>query len=86
MTCNANRACFSDALRWRINPRWLNKKLGSVDVHDFSKIRFVANERVGSATGINIQLSGGGVGAQLDTLSLAPHLQVTWVNDVRQGS
>ena len=59
---------------------------GSVDVHDFSKIRFVADERVGSATGINIQLSGGGFGAQLDTLSLAPHLQVTWVNDVRQGS
>ena len=59
-----------------------SKELGSVDVHQFSQIRVVADERVGSATGINVRLTiteGTELVAQLDTLSLAPHSQVTRV-------
>ena len=46
-------------------------------------------QSVGSATGINIRRTiteGSELVVQLDTLSLAPHSQVTWVNDVRQRS
>ena len=66
-------------------PAGQSKELGSVDVHQFSKIRVVADERVGSATGINIRLTvteGSELVAQLDTFSLAPHSQVTRVYDV----
>ena len=67
-------------------PAGQSKELGIVDVHEFSKIRVVADERVGSATGINIRLTitegGGELVAQLDTFSLAPHSQVTRVYDV----
>ena len=38
-------------------PRRSKKELGSVDVNEFSQIRVVADERVGSATGINIRLT-----------------------------
>jgi type III secretion protein HrpB1 len=66
-------------------PAGQSKELGSVDVHQFSKIRVVADERVGSPTGINIRLTiteGSELVAQLDTFSLAPHSQVTRVYDV----
>ena len=38
-------------------PAGQSKELGSVDVHQFSKIRVIADERIGSATGINIRLT-----------------------------
>jgi hypothetical protein len=66
-------------------PAGHSQELGSVDVHNFSKIRVVADERVGSATGMNIRLTiteGSELVAQLDVLSLAPHAQVTKVYDV----
>jgi hypothetical protein len=62
-----------------------SKQIGVVDVSKFSKIRVVADERTGSGTGINIRLTiteGNELVAQLDTLSLAPHSQVTRVYDV----
>jgi type III secretion protein HrpB1 len=66
-------------------PAGQSKELGSVDVHQFSKIRVVADERIGSATGINVRLTiteGSELVAQLDVLSLGPHSQVTRVYDV----
>src|ERR1700730_80150 len=62
-----------------------SKERGSVAVHQFSQIRVVADKRVGSATGINVRLTiteGSELVAQLDTLSLAPHSQVTRVYNV----
>jgi len=66
-------------------PAGQSKQLGTVDVHNFSKIRVIADERVGSPTGVTIRLTiteGSELVAQLDTLSLAPHSQVTRVYDV----
>ena len=66
-------------------PAGQSKELGSVDVHNFSKIRVVADERVGSPTGVTIRLTiteGSELVAQLDTLALSPHSQLTRVYDV----
>jgi type III secretion protein HrpB1 len=66
-------------------PAGQSKQLGTVDVSPFSKIRVVADERVGSATGISIRLTiteGNELVAQLDVLHLTPHSQVTRVYDV----
>ena len=57
-------------------------ELGQVDVSPFTNIRVVADERVGSPTGINIRLTiteGAELVAQLDVFHLAPHSQVTRV-------
>ena len=46
-------------------PAGQSKELGAVDVSPFERIRVVADERVGSGTGINIRLTiteGGGAG------------------------
>ncbi len=59
-----------------------SKTLGEVDVSGFVQIRVVADERVGSATAVKIRLTiteGNELVAQLDTLSLTPHSQVTKV-------
>lgn len=66
-------------------PAGHSKQLGVVDVHAYSKIRVVADERVGSPTGVNIRLTlteGNELVAQLDVLTLAPHSQVNRVYDV----
>ena len=66
-------------------PAGQSKQLGTVDVSAFSKIRVVADERVGSGSGVVIRLTiteGSELVAQLDTLSLAPHSQITRVYDV----
>lgn len=66
-------------------PVGTSHQLGIVDVSPYSKIRVVADERVGSGTGIVIRLTiteGSELVAQLDTLHLAPHSQVTQVYDV----
>jgi len=66
-------------------PAGQSKELGTVDVHNFSKIRVIADERIGSPTGLNIRLTiteGNELVAQLDVLSLAPHSQLTRVYDV----
>jgi len=63
-------------------PAGQSKELGIVDVSPFSQIRVVADERVGSATGVNIRLTiteGNELVAQLDVLTLTPHTQVTKV-------
>jgi hypothetical protein len=66
-------------------PARQSKQFGTVDVHNFSMIRVVADERVGSPTGVTIRLTiteGNELVAQLDTLSMAPHSQLTRVPDV----
>lgn len=66
-------------------PAGQSKELGVVDLSAFSKIRVVADERVGGGSGIVLRLTiteGDELVAQLDTLSLAPHAQVTRVYDV----
>jgi hypothetical protein len=62
-----------------------SKQLGTVDVHSFERIRVVADERVGSASNVVIRLTiteGNELVAQLDTLTLAPHSQITKVYEV----
>jgi type III secretion protein HrpB1 len=59
--------------------------LGAVDVSKFERIRVVADERVGSGTGIHIRMTiteGNELVAQLDVLNLTPHSQVTRVYEV----
>jgi type III secretion protein HrpB1 len=66
-------------------PAGQSKQLGMVDVSPYSQIRVVADERVGSPTGISIRLTiteGNELVAQLDILRLAPHAQVTQVYPV----
>ena len=67
-------------------PAGQSKQLGAVgNVSPFTKIRVVAGERAGSATGISIRLTiteGNELVGQLDVLSLSPHSQVTRVYDV----
>jgi type III secretion protein HrpB1 len=63
-------------------PAGQSKQLGVVDVSPFSQIRVVADERVGSGTGVNVRLTiteGNELVAQLDVLALTPHSQVTRV-------
>lgn len=62
-----------------------SKNLGTVDVHLFERIRVVADERVGSASNVVIRLTiteTNELVAQLDTLTLAPHSQITRVYEV----
>jgi hypothetical protein len=62
-----------------------SKNLGVVDVHAYERIRVVADERAGAASNVVIRLTiteGNELVAQLDTLTLAPHSQVTRVYDV----
>jgi type III secretion protein HrpB1 len=66
-------------------PAGQSVQLGTVDVSPYSKIRVVADERVGSPTGLNIRLTiteGNELVAQLDVLHLLPHSQITKVYDV----
>lgn len=66
-------------------PAGQSKQLGTVDVSQFSKIRVVTDERVGSPTNVNIRLTitqGNELVAQLDVLHLTPHSQITRVYDV----
>jgi hypothetical protein len=61
------------------------KLLGAVDVHEFERIRVVADERVGSAGPVVIRLTiteGNELVAQLDTLTLNPLSQITRVYEV----
>jgi type III secretion protein HrpB1 len=62
-----------------------SKNLGKVDVKKFERIRVVADERVGSAGPVVIRLTiteGNEWVAQLDTLTLQPHQQLTRVYEV----
>jgi type III secretion protein HrpB1 len=62
-----------------------SKRLGTIDVASYSKIRVVADERVGAPSNVLIRMTlteGGESVAQLDVLSLSPHSQVTRVYDV----
>jgi type III secretion protein HrpB1 len=63
-------------------PVGTSKELGKVDVHPFDQIRVVADERAGSAGPVVILLTlteGNELVAQLDTLTLQPHAQITRV-------
>jgi type III secretion protein HrpB1 len=65
-------------------PAGQSRNLGTVEVEHFSRIRVVADERVGSASSVNIRLTiteGSELVAQLDVLSLGPHTQITRVYD-----
>lgn len=62
-----------------------SKSLGAVDVHEFERIRVVADERAGSAGPVVIRLTiteGNELVAQLDTLTLQPRSQTTRVYEV----
>src|SRR4030081_1334299 len=66
-------------------PAGQSKELGKVEVGQYERIRIVADERVGSATPINIRVTiteGNELVAQLDTFLLTPHAQVTRVYEV----
>lgn len=66
-------------------PAGQTRQLGVVDVSPFSRIRVVADERVGSGTGVAIRLcisEGDEMVAYLDTLILKPHSQVSRVYEV----
>jgi hypothetical protein len=66
-------------------PAGQSKELGVVDVSPYERIRVVADERVGSGSGIAIRLTiteGSELVAQLDVLHLTPHAQVTNVYEV----
>jgi type III secretion protein HrpB1 len=78
----STKLAFRTAPGGVVIPAGQSKKLGSVDVTPYSQIRVVADERVGSGTGISIRLTiteGNELVAQLDILSLVPHSQVTRV-------
>lgn len=66
-------------------PAGQSKQLGVVDVSVFERIRVVADERIGSGSGIQIRMTiteGSELVAQLDVLHLTPNSQVTKVYDV----
>jgi type III secretion protein HrpB1 len=66
-------------------PAGQNKLLGTVDTSHFDKIRLVTDERIGSTANIILRLTimeGDELVAQLDTVLLTPHSQVTRVYDV----
>lgn len=66
-------------------PAGQSKQLGVVDVAPYERIRVVADERVGSGTGIAVRLTiteGNELVAFLDVLHLTPHAQVTRVYEV----
>jgi hypothetical protein len=66
-------------------PAGQSKSLGTVDLSSYAKIRILADERVGSPSGVKIRLTiteGNELVGQLDTLQLAPHSETTKVYDV----
>src|SRR5712692_7087936 len=66
-------------------PAGQSKQLGIVDVAQYERIRVVADERVGSGTGVSIRLTiteGNELVAQLDVLNLMPHSELTKVYEV----
>ena len=63
-------------------PAGSSQLLGTVTVGTYNQIRVVADERVGSASNITIRLTiteGSELVAQLDTLTLTPHSELTRV-------
>jgi hypothetical protein len=66
-------------------PAGQSKQLGVVEVAAYERIRIVADERVGSGSGISIRVTiteGAELVAQLDVLHLAPHSEITKVYEV----
>jgi hypothetical protein len=66
-------------------PGGQNKLLGVVDVSMYDRIRLVADERIDSTANIILRLTfteGEELVAQLDTILLTPHSQMTRVYDV----
>jgi hypothetical protein len=66
-------------------PGGQTKLLGVVDVSMYNRIRLVTDERIDSTSNIVLRLTfteGEELVAQLDTLLLTPHSQVTRVYDV----
>ena len=66
-------------------PAGQSKQLGVVDVATYERIRVIADERTGSATGVTVRLTiteGNELVAFLDLLHLAPHQQLTRVYEV----
>ena len=66
-------------------PAGQSKQLGVVDVSHYERIRVVADERIGSGTGISVRMTiteGNELVAQLDVLHLTPHAQLTRVYEV----
>ena len=80
-----NKLLFRTAVGAVSTPAGTSKNLGTVDVSKYEKIRVVADERVGSGSGVRIRLTimeGNELVAFLDTISLTPHSQTTRVYEV----
>jgi type III secretion protein HrpB1 len=80
-----NQLIFRTAVGAVSIPVGTSKHLGDVDVTKYERIRVVADERVGSGSGVRIRLTfleGSELVAFLDVLTLAPHGQVTQVYEV----
>jgi type III secretion protein HrpB1 len=80
-----NTLIFRTAVGSVSTPVGTSKHLGEVDVTKYEKIRVVADERVGSGSGVTIRLTiteGNELVAQLDVLHLAPHAQITKMYEV----
>ena len=87
--CSAHAA--GTALAFRTPPGAVSipvgqsKELGQVNVKKYKRIRIIADERAGSAGPIRIRVTiteGKELLAQLDTLTLQPHTQLTRVYEV----
>ncbi len=66
-------------------PAGKSQQLGVVDVAPYERIRVVADERVGSGTGVTVRLTiteGNELVAFLDLLNLVPRQQLTRVYEV----
>ncbi len=66
-------------------PKGTTKHLGYVDTSKYERIRIIADERVGSGSGVRIRLTimdGNELVGFLDQINLVPHGQATRVYEV----
>jgi type III secretion protein HrpB1 len=80
-----NKLIFRTAAGGVTTPKGTSLHLGIVDTTKFSRIRVVADERIGSGSGVRIRLTimdGNELVAFLDELFLSPHSQITRVYEV----
>jgi hypothetical protein len=80
-----NKLIFRTAPGAVSTPKGTSKHLGIVDTTKCERIRVIADERVGSGSGVRIRLTimdGNELVGFLDELQLSPHGQVTRVYEV----
>lgn len=80
-----NKLIFRTPVGAVSTPKGTSKHLGKINVSKYEKIRIVADERVGSGSGVRIRITimdGNELVAFLDELKLTPHSQITKVYEV----